>query len=157
MKEKGFTLIELLVVVTIIATLAAFLFANFAGARERARDVKRKNDLEQVKKALRLYYNDTQSYPAASGTQIGAYAWGSAFTSGTTTYMAVLPLDPLNDASHKYLYYTNVANTDNFIIRTTLENGGDPDIEKSRVRCAAELSWIPAPGLGGNDLVVCAD
>ena len=57
---RGFTLIELLIVITIIGTLAGLLFTNFSGARERARDSKRKSDVTQMKNALRLYYNDYQ-------------------------------------------------------------------------------------------------
>lgn len=153
-KHNGFTLIELLVVITIIATLAAFLFSNFAGARERTRDIKRKNDLNEVKKALRLYYNDYQSYPTASNGQIASYGWGAAFYSGSTTYMSVLPEDPLDDATHSYRYYTNAANTDNFLIVTTLENTSDPDIAKSKTQCSQELSWGT---VGANDYVVCAE
>jgi len=63
MRKKGFTLIELLVVISIIGLLAALIVVNFNAARERARDVQRKSDLDQVKKALRMYYNDNNFYP----------------------------------------------------------------------------------------------
>jgi prepilin-type N-terminal cleavage/methylation domain-containing protein len=62
----GFSLIELLVVISIIGVLSAVLVANFMGMRERARDAQKIQDLYAVKNALRMYYNDTQSYPLGS-------------------------------------------------------------------------------------------
>lgn len=62
-KLSGFTLIELLVVISIIGILAALILANMVGIRERAADTKTKNDMNQLKTALRIVYNDTQSYP----------------------------------------------------------------------------------------------
>ena len=59
---RGFTLIELLVVISIIGILATLLIANIGGVRERARDARRKNDLNQIQKALEMYKND-QSIP----------------------------------------------------------------------------------------------
>ncbi len=62
----GFTLIELLVVISIIGILATLLIANLGGIRERARDAQRKNDLNQIQKALEMYKNsqDPPTYPA---------------------------------------------------------------------------------------------
>ncbi len=65
-KKQGFTLIELLVSISIIATLIAFLVPNFLGARDRAKDAQTKQNLGQIKNALRLYYNDHQSYPTSA-------------------------------------------------------------------------------------------
>src|SRR5260221_7315536 len=63
--NHGFTLIELLIVIAIIGILSSLLFVNFSGARERARDSKRKTDLTEIKNALQLYYNDYGKFPAA--------------------------------------------------------------------------------------------
>lgn len=72
---NGFTLIEILVVISIIGILAAFILPNLTGMRERAADVQAKNNLNQLKSALRLYYNDNQQYPAvASETACSAIA-----------------------------------------------------------------------------------
>ncbi|MBU1088399.1 type II secretion system GspH family protein [Patescibacteria group bacterium] len=67
---EGFTLIELLVGMFIIAMLTGLLLPNFMGARERARDASRKQDLNAMKNALRIYYNDNQAYP--TGTSLDA-------------------------------------------------------------------------------------
>ncbi len=63
---NGFTLIELLVVISVIAILAAFLLANMAGVRDRGYDAKLKSNMNQLKTALRMYYNDNQSYPVGA-------------------------------------------------------------------------------------------
>jgi type II secretory pathway pseudopilin PulG len=42
------------------------LLANMVGIRERAADTRAKNNLNQLKNALRLYYNDNQRYPNGS-------------------------------------------------------------------------------------------
>lgn len=65
--NKGFTLIELLVAISIIAVLTAILLPNFIGTRERAADTKKIQDAVAIKNALRLYYNDNQSYPVGAG------------------------------------------------------------------------------------------
>ena len=89
-KFNGFTLIELLVVIGIIGILASFLFANFVGIRQRARDGVRKNDLHQIQSALEMYRSDNQgSYPASLPT------CGNQFDDGTAVYMKKVPCDPI--------------------------------------------------------------
>lgn len=81
-KIKGFTLIELLVAISIIATLTAIIMPNLMGAREKARDTQHKQDLASIKNALRMYYNDKQSYPVSSnnGTTFDNYGLNSNAT-----------------------------------------------------------------------------
>lgn len=121
-KEKGFTLIELLVVVAIIGILASVVLASLNTAREKARDVKRKEDMVQLRTALAMYYNDHNGtyplpYPAGSwgGVTTGTCNSGNGTTSGATayisgltpTYIGVLPVDPSASANCTgYLYYS---------------------------------------------------
>lgn len=65
--QAGFTLIELMVSISIIALLTALVVPNFMGARERANDSQRRQSMVAMKNALRLYYNDNQSYPPGTG------------------------------------------------------------------------------------------
>lgn len=142
MKRKGFSLIELLVVITIIAALVGVALPNFLGARQRAKDAKKKAELGQLRNALRLYYNDFNSYPTGTGYYInGCGATGTSqcahagpFQVGPsgseTIYMKNLPGD-YNYNRHP-LYPTD---TDNFLLKAILDNASDSDIAASQARC----------------------
>jgi len=68
MKRNGFTLIEVMVVTTIIAILAAVGMVSYQTANQKARDGKRKADMEQIRSALEMYKADsaTNAYPATA-------------------------------------------------------------------------------------------
>lgn len=137
--RKGFTLIELLVVISIIGVLAMIIVPNLVGVRERARDTKKKTELVQLKKSLRLYYNDNQSYPA-SGPTIG-----SAFTDGSgVVYMNEVP---------EYDEYGVSGDGEDFELKVALENLADPDIAASQAKCSGSLVSVTA----STDYVVCQD
>lgn len=92
--KSGFTLIELLVVIAIIGILSTLAIVALSGARQKARDAKRVADLNQIGKALELYYSDNNNYPSLITP-------GQAIAAGGTTYMASVPSNPLprNDGS----------------------------------------------------------
>lgn len=135
-QQTGFSLIELLVVISIIGALAALLVTNLVGVRGRAADATLKNDLNQLKTSLRLYYNDYQQYPDAQGGAImgcgslgtSACTPGEAFSAGSepTIYMQELP--------DSYTYTVSTDN-ENFVLATTLSNPSDADITASAQRC----------------------
>jgi len=145
----GFTLIELLVVISIIGLLAGLVISNVAGVRERARDVERKSDLDQTKKALRMYYNDYNMYPLASELP----AVGSPFAKRSMVYMKAFPGDPSTKVAYSY-YRTNCANgTEDFRLVATLENKSDSGIDKSKTKCPQDCLATYAV----DSYVVCAD
>jgi len=169
----GFTLIELLIVIAIIGILATLLITNLQGVRERARDARRKSDLNSIQQSLRLYYNDAGSFPLASSYSIvgcGSLAvpttcnWGERFytTSGSTTntYMSVLPLDPSTTETSEatYQYYTPDGGY-TYIVVAKLENLSDPGIAESQARCpvtyAAYISVTSDDT--SQDYVVCEE
>ncbi|RJR25461.1 prepilin-type N-terminal cleavage/methylation domain-containing protein [Candidatus Microgenomates bacterium] len=113
--KSGFTLIELLVVIAILGILTTLLISNVAGARERARDSKRKADLKEIKNALEMYKQDNNSYPDSG--------WSEALQSGD--YMKSVPVDPLD--SSDYIYDRNDTNSLMYTLKACLENASDPD------------------------------
>ena len=128
---KGFSLVELLVVISIIATLTAILLPNFMGARERANDAKKIQDLSSMKNALRMYYNDHQAYPTLG---IGP----SMLDINFTTYMA-----GVMNLGYTYVYAPSV-DGNSFAIRIPLEStsGGDNNAAASQIKCGL----TPTPG-----------
>ncbi len=146
--NKGFTLIELLVVISIIGVLVGVLLTNFVGVRERAADTKRKSDLIQLKKALRLYYNDYQGYPIDNGFFDEA---GGTFRDANTVYMKVVP---------EYKVYDASPSGENFILYVTLENTSDSDIQDSESRCRTTMDLVGIDSTeydAVTDFIVCED
>jgi type II secretion system protein G len=144
MENRGFTLIELLVVISIIGILATLVTANLNAARSRARDAGRKSDLRNIATALRVYFNDKGGYPGSTsgGNILGCGSegtnlcpWGSAWSAGSTTYMAALPKDPMSSQSYRYAN----SDPDSFILSACLENKSDT----SGV-ATGDTSWCPS-------------
>lgn len=121
--RKGFTLIELLVVIGIIGTLVAVLLPNYMGTRQRGRDAVRKQDLQNIRKGLELYRQDTtdSSYPASLP------AVGSQWANGSSIYMSKFPGDPSGGSYN----YSLVGRT--YTLCAVLENPADTQ----GVTCAA--------------------
>ena len=117
--KKGFTLVELLVVISIIGILTVISLASFTSAQVKARDAQRKSDLEQMSKALMLYYSDTGTFPATFG--FGNDDPGFVSDDGNTIYMRKTPQDPKYPSS-SYIYKTD---GNSFNLFANLENTKD--------------------------------
>ena len=109
-KQKGFTLIELLVVIAIISLLASVVLVALNSARKKARITKRVSDLNQIAKALELYYDNNGHYPVWASSyyrsECPGTAWGWTQTTANNVipglvpqYMSKFPTDPLMDIS----------------------------------------------------------
>lgn len=153
--QAGFTLVELLVVIFVIGILSALILTNLVGVRGRASDASLKNDLYQLKTALRLYYNDFQRYPRSqNGNIMGCWADADSECSrggefeASSVYMRQLP--------DEYEYYSD--NLDSFVLLVELNNLSDESIEASQARCQSQ---IQALGLSAEieegTYAVCAD
>ena len=62
---RGFTLIELLLVMVILAILAAVIVPKFSGRAEQAKETRAKQDVQNMKTALKMFEVDTGSFPTS--------------------------------------------------------------------------------------------
>lgn len=85
--RKGFTLVELLVVIAIIGILATLLLLQLTVARGKARDVKRIADVNQIRTALELFFDDNAKYPSTGDF--------NTLANFSPKYINQLPNDPL--------------------------------------------------------------
>ncbi len=168
--QSGFSLLELLVVIAVIAVLIGLAVPNYMGARQRARDVSRKENLRQLKNALRLYYNDYSQYPPAGSplpyvqgcgddglkacyggsNQCGEGVFAAGGTGCDTVYMRKLPYVS-SAVSYKYF---RCASGDDFRLTTDLENVSDADITSSQSRCPVGCGKA---SYSTQEYVMCAD
>jgi len=148
-------MIELLVVIAIIGILSALLLSNFVGVRERGADVGIKNNVRQLKTALRLYYNDNQRYPESNGSGgmdgcvdgAQACALGGEFADGSAVYMNALPVE--------FSYYAPIGGEE-FLLRVTLANPSDGDIAASQSTCDLSVPYYSGTTTD-LDYFVCSD
>ena len=141
--KKGFTLVELLVVISIIATLTAILLPNLMGARERASDSKKKQDLMAIKNSLRLFYNDTQNYPNTNAAGLG------------TTLVSYMP--SISGIGFTYSY--NSTNSgDGFQLCVLVDSGAD-EAKASQTQCKDVANNVCGTPVLANDklYVVCTN
>jgi prepilin-type N-terminal cleavage/methylation domain-containing protein len=102
--QFGFTLIELLVVIAILGMLAAIIMVSLNSSRVKARDARRRVDVQQIVKALYIYEAEHGAFPGSPSQ------W---YHSSTTDFLqelvdegiiATRPTDPLNKDGYFYGY-----------------------------------------------------
>ena len=103
--RQGFTLIELLVVVSIIGLLASIVVVSLGGSRVQSRDTKRLADIRQIQQAMELCYNDVGC--AGAGNDYPANV-GPGCPASIGSYMAQVPVDPLNSGTNVYACRSNI-------------------------------------------------
>ncbi len=107
--KRGFTLIELLVVIAIIGILSSVVLASLNTARLKSRDTRRISDIKQLQLALALYADSNSS------------AYPTSLASLATTYIPVIPTDPVGGGAYKYAALGSGATCSNYHLGATLE------------------------------------
>lgn len=102
--SRGFTLIELLVVVAIIGLLSSIVLASLNTARIKGADAARISDVQSIKTALELYYNDHSGYPTSNGSSNGDVLLSDTVLTGelTPNYIPSMPALLVADGDHYF-------------------------------------------------------
>ena len=123
MNKKGYTLVEILVVVAIIGFLAAAAVYAVNVARIKGRDAKRMADLEQIRKAMEIYYDDNKEYPGTNGVYYRnpSCTWNILGTNEIpdilpSSYLNPIPDDPRNNNAGGCYFYGPQNNKKGYII-----------------------------------------
>lgn len=132
---KGFSLFEILIVITVASLLFIFSSVSVNAQLKKARDGKRKTDLEKVKTALYEYYFDAGCFPTTLPN------CSEKLTIKNTNYLELIPCDPGKEA-----YGYQVQDDDCpqwFKILTILENENDSGIVKTGCQygCGLECNY----------------
>lgn len=114
--HKGFSLIELMIVIFILGILTSLIAGNFLTSLKKGRDARRKADLQEIQKALEMYYENNKKYPTD-------LSFGLPLSDGSKTYMQKIPKDPKSPTC-EYKYVTDVTRSYYYLL-ATIENTQD--------------------------------
>lgn len=89
---------------------------NFMGARERASDSQKKQNMASIKNALRTYYNDNQKYPDSA-------TWSSDIRSYIPSIVDYSP------------YTYTLINSDSFRLGAEMEATKGEELRESQAKC----------------------
>lgn len=121
LRSRGYTLFELMVVIAITSLLIAVAAAAYSTVQKKARDAKRRSDLNLIQRAEEQYKAQYSAYDSA----IGGFTSGVECTGNVTDTLTDVPSDPKNDASLEYEYYCLFeADAQAYCMYAKLETGG---------------------------------
>jgi len=103
---KGFTLIELLIVIAIIAILATIVSVSYVNAQKKARDNRRRADVNSIASALQVYHADNKIWyiPGSGSGGLGIGYYSSTYTPNIPIHDALEQSGYLNPAPRDPLY-----------------------------------------------------
>lgn len=125
--SNGFTIIELLITISIVVVLATLALTNYAAQLPKGRDVKRKDNLSQIRRALEDYSTDERAgcYPASLP------ACNQRFEKAGKVYLPSVPCDPRTNQPYLYSPTPLGSCPTSYWLYATLEYDKDPGIEKT--------------------------
>ncbi len=138
-KGQAFTLIEILIVIAIIGLLATVIIASMSGAKLRAQDARRIEDIAAIKKALEVYMASNARYPDSL----------LVLTQGSDHLLSDVPKDPSGDPTRAYQYATSSDATD-FVLKAQLSTKDralnyDLDVSKYGISCNGDDTALVGP------------
>jgi prepilin-type N-terminal cleavage/methylation domain-containing protein len=125
-KQKGYSLVEMLVVIAIIALLVSFTVVALNNVRKKARDTKRKADINQIGRLLAA----ADCYLPAAGPGdydlVDVSADYIASHQEYAQYAPSLPKDPKSGSAAASNYRYQVTSDNHCVIYTNLESENEP-------------------------------
>ena len=79
-KDRGFTIVELLIVIVVIGILATLVITTYNGVQEKARDTKRKTDINALQGQIEAYEAENGNYPTLAN--VNSSTWRSTNMKG---------------------------------------------------------------------------
>jgi prepilin-type N-terminal cleavage/methylation domain-containing protein len=159
MKRKGFTLVELLVVIAIIGLLASIVLVSLNSARRKARDAKRKSDLEQIVLVMELYYDTYNTYIIPGTGWTGCSCGWFNYENGTDYVLSVAhgleasgliskaPRDPSISSDNQTPQYMKYQCGNGYFIYARLENPSAEDLAKYQASINAGCANLDGYGM----------
>lgn len=151
-RQRGFTIVELLIVIIVIAVLAAIVVVAYTGITQRAYFTSYRTDLENLNKAILMYYTEHGTYPGTGST-------GSCWTDITNgndvfipnivpSYINQIPAVPnWSNGKNYYAYCWSTNYTDYKLIRLVPGGVTVPQAEQDQVAKDPSLGMDPTrPG-----------
>lgn len=126
--RSGFTLIELIITIAVLSVIVVVSVSviNPVGQFKKARDGRRRADLEDIRSGLEMYRTDCGHYPADAVSGATIMGDGGAGCPNTVEYLTI-PLDPQSpDRQYVYDYDFDAATstTDEYALCAALEGEG---------------------------------
>ncbi|MFA5714888.1 MAG: type II secretion system protein [Candidatus Paceibacterota bacterium] len=156
--QSAFTMIELLVVVAIIGILSALIIVGMGSLTQDARDAKRKDEIDTVRKALYSQSSlGTKGYPVeTSWCCLGKTGNCTTLTSALVPdFLGKLPQDPSYNSSNKESCYMYKSNGTTFDLYTKLEKGGAISLSPDSVQISKDKTCDEANGWINTGLGFC--
>ncbi len=105
----GYTLIEIIVVIAIIGFIVATAMYAFNYSRARARDAKRMADIQTIKKAIELFYDENDRFPDNANDGISDsgefFGVGNGIDIKLGPFLQNVPQDPRHDGNIYFYAY----------------------------------------------------
>lgn len=136
MRRSGVSILELVVVVALLGILSISLYPSLKEQLMKARDGRRKSDLDLIYKNLADYFDTGGCYP----NEINVCR--TSLELGGRVYLAEIPCEPGSNTSYRYVGDGSSCGQA-FEIYTNLERDNDPSIDRVGCRegCGPECNY----------------